>query len=224
MKKPCPNCGADVPISQTRCNTCRFTFPAIASRNRSKVKWIIAIAAFAILALIFRPRKAPDVPIQMVKRDSLAVQKTSPKLSRAEQEWEEIKQAETRMPEDARKAEVGVTTTIIGPGASWPCARSKTDLKEMMKWYKTSLDDPDGPNGEAAFSRFSDIMVRTRSSIMLEPRDRVKVLEAEPGIRRLVLVERHKSILHPSKPPVPFVGERAVTAQGCWIASEAVVR
>lgn len=71
MTKPCPNCGAAVPVSDTRCVACRFNFPPIASRKSSKKKWIIGggIALLVVWAIV--PRRAPDVPIQMVKRSEV---------------------------------------------------------------------------------------------------------------------------------------------------------
>jgi hypothetical protein len=98
--------------------------------------------------------------------------------------------AEVAWPERVRNAEVGVITTIVGPGTSWPCATSRVALKELMKWHKASLAEPDSATNDIAFDHLTDTLIRTRS-ITVEPRERVKILEKEPGIRKVSVIE-HK--------------------------------
>jgi hypothetical protein len=50
---------------------------------------------------------------------------------------------------------------------------------------------------------------------MIEPRERVKILEKEPGIRKVSVVE-HKGTYG--------FAYMSVTARGCWVAAEAVTR
>jgi hypothetical protein len=133
------------------------------------------------------------------------------KVKEATAYWEEEKRAEAAWPERVRKAEVGVLTTIVGPGTSWPCASSKVALKELMKWQKAMLDEqaPD-----SVMSDLTDTLIRTRS-MMVAPRERVKILEKEPGIRK-VSVLGHQGTYG--------AAYMTTTAQGCWVASEAVTR
>jgi len=123
----------------------------------------------------------------------------------------EAKRADAAMPENVRQAEIGVITTIVGPGTSWPCASSKVALKELMKWQKAMLDEraPDSVMGN-----LKDALIRTRS-IMVKPRDRVKILEKEPSIRKISVIE------HESTYGATYMN---ATAQGCWVAAEAVTR
>lgn len=44
------------------------------------------------------------------------------KVAASQKRWEDQKKAEATWPDNVRRADVGVTTTIIGPGASWPCS------------------------------------------------------------------------------------------------------
>jgi len=144
------------------------------------------------------PSASPRTPLQERVRAA---------LERAE----EAKRADAAMPDRVRKAEVGVVTTIVGPGASWPCASSKVALKELMKWHKAMLDEqaPD-----SVMSGFGDSLMRTRS-IMVEPRTQVKILEKEPGVRKVTVMDhKHKY----------GSGYTAATAQGCWMVAEAVTR
>jgi len=135
------------------------------------------------------------------------------KVKEATKYWEEEKRDEAGWPESVRNAEVGVTTTIVGPGASWPCASSVTALKELMKWHKASLAEPESEKNDVAFKNLTDGIIRTRS-IMLEPRERVKILETGSGMRKVSVIE-HK--------PYGFAYMHAA-AQGCWTAAEAVER
>jgi len=148
-------------------------------------------------------------------KTAIKVEGTPSRFANLKQEWEDIKKAEANWPESVRKAEVGVTTTIVGPGASWPCAKSKSAAVQMVRLYKISLDDQEGARGEDAFRRFSDLMVASRTSIMLAPRDRVKILQKEENFRQISLVEKHKGA---------FSGGQKVTAESCWTSADAVVR
>jgi hypothetical protein len=124
---------------------------------------------------------------------------------------EEAKRSDAVLPDRVRKAEIGVITTIVGPGTSWPCSPSKVALKEMMKWQKAMLDEqaPD-----SVMNNLSETLGRTRS-IMVEPRERVKILDKEPSIRRVSVIEQ----MGTNAPAY-----MTVTARACWVAAEAVVR
>ncbi len=80
MTKPCPSCGANVPASDTRCNACRFTFPLVPSPKQSKVKWMVGGSIGLLVAWAIVPTRAPNVPIQMVKRSETATEQ-APKAS-----------------------------------------------------------------------------------------------------------------------------------------------
>jgi len=158
----------------------------------------------AVEALTLRPATDVKPPVSIPTPLQKRVQA---ELKQAE----ESKRADGALPDRVRKAEVGVITTIVGPGTSWPCASSGVALKELMKWQKAMLDEqaPDSVIGNLA-----DTLTRTRS-IMVAPRERVKILEKEPGIRKVSVIDdkgRYGS------------GYQAVTAQGCWVAAEAVTR
>jgi hypothetical protein len=127
---------------------------------------------------------------------------------------EDAKRAETTWPKRVRNAEVGVTTTVVGPGASWPCASSIVALKELMKWHKASLAEPDSAMNDLAFKHLTDTLMRTKS-ITVEPRERVKILENEPSMRKISVID-HKGTYR--------FDYMAATAQGCWVAAEAVTR
>jgi hypothetical protein len=133
------------------------------------------------------------------------------KVKEATEYWEEEKKAEATWPERVRNAEVGVITTVVGPGTSWPCGSSTVALKELMKWQKAMLDEqaPD-----SVMDNLTETLMRTRS-IMVEPRDRVKVLERESGMRKVSVIEHHGAY---------GFAYMAATAQGCWVASRAVTR
>ena len=62
-------------------------------------------------------------------------------------------------------------------------------------------------------SDYADALMRTKS-IMIAARARVKILGKASGVRKISLIDTAR---YPS-------GYQAVTAQGCWVAAEAVVR
>jgi hypothetical protein len=123
----------------------------------------------------------------------------------------EAQRADASLPDEVRKAEVGVTTTIVGAGESWPCAPSRAALKELMKLQKAMLDErvPD-----SIMSTLADTLIRTRS-IMVQPRVRVKILGKEAGIRKITVFDDNG---------IYGSGYKAAAAQGCWVAAEAVTR
>jgi hypothetical protein len=124
---------------------------------------------------------------------------------------EEEKRADAAMPDRVRKAEVGVITTVVGPGASWPCASSKAALKQVMKWHKKMLDEQEP---DSVMNGLADSLIRTRS-IMVEPRTQVRILEKESGIRKITLMD------HSAK---YGTGYMSVTAHACWVVADAVTR
>ena len=124
---------------------------------------------------------------------------------------EEAKRGDAALPDRVRRAEVGVITTIVGPGASWPCATSKTALAELMKWRRAMLDEQEP---DSVMNGLADSLTRTRS-IMVEPRTQVEILEEGSGIRKVTIVDRKAKY---------GSGYRAVAAHACWIAAEAVTR
>jgi len=128
-------------------------------------------------------------------------------LERAEEE----KKADAALPDQVRKAEIGAVTTIVGPGTSWPCAPSKAALKELMKWQKAMLNES---QPDSVMDNLSNSLIRTKS-IMVQPRERVKILANEPGLRKLTVIE------HTGTYGFPYMAE---AARGCWVVAEAVVR
>lgn len=123
----------------------------------------------------------------------------------------EAERADAALPIRVRKAVVGVITTIVGPGTTWPCASSKLALKELMKWQKSMLDEQ---SPLSIMDNYADTLMRTRS-IMVEPRTHVKILKKKPGIRKVTVIE------HKGEYGFAYM---AATAQGCWMAAEAVTR
>lgn len=102
---------------------------------------------------------------------------------------------------------IGVITAIA-PGG-FPCAASKESLPELMKWQKvvSAVDPPDDSSDNLA-----DALMRTKS-IMLHSKDLVKVLDKEPGILK-VRVMNYGSF------GFSYMGE---TAKGCWLADESLL-
>jgi hypothetical protein len=145
------------------------------------------------------PTASPRTPLQQKVRAAL-------------EREAEAKRADASLPDDVRKAEVGVTTTIVGPGESWPCAPSRAALKELMKLQKAMLDErvPD-----SVMSNLTDTLIRTRS-IMVRPRMRVKILGKESGIRKISVFDDNG--VYGSG------GYQAAAVQGCWVAAEAMTR
>ena len=173
-------------------------------------RWILGgLAAGVLLAVaLFGPTKSPS------ERPASLASPTTPLQGRIKAELEqagEAKKVDAALPDQDREADIGVITTIVGPGTSWPCASSKVALKELMKWQKAMLDEhaPD-----SVMNNLADTLIRTRS-IMVAPRDRVKVLQKEPGIRKVRVIE-HKGTYG--------AAYMTATAQGCWVASGAVTR
>ncbi len=124
--------------------------------------------------------------------------------------WDDQKKAEATWPDNVRRADVGVTTTIIGPGSSWPCSPSKAQIVDLMKMWKRASDEnaPDSASG-----RFADAMIRTRST-MVSPMEGVKILDRAPGLRKIAV----------TKPLRKRLPSQVATANGCWVAEESVVR
>jgi hypothetical protein len=122
----------------------------------------------------------------------------------------EAERADAAMPGQVRNAEVGTTTTIVGPGTVWPCASSRLALKELMKWQKAMLDEQ---SPDSVMWSYSDALIRTRS-IFVQARARVRIVDKEPGVRKISVIDRARY----------GSGYQAVAAQGCWVAAEAVVR
>jgi hypothetical protein len=91
-----------------------------------------------------------------------------------------------------------------------------------MKWHKAMLDEQ-VPDSEMPASRFLDAVIRTRS-IVVDRRTQVRILEKEPGVRKVTVMD-HKArydsdALHRSLD----LGYMAATARGCWVVAEAVTR
>lgn len=150
---------------------------------------------------------APSLPAQTTEPRTPLQEKVKADLERADEQ----KRADAALPDRVRRAEIGVTTTIVGPGTSWPCASSKAALRELMKWQKAMLDEREP---DSVMNNLLDTLIRTRS-IMVEPRERVKILENEPGIRKLSVIE------HTGTYGAAYMTE---AARGCWVVAEAVVR
>jgi hypothetical protein len=155
----------------------------------------------------FTSSPAPSLPDQTTKPRTPLQEKVKADLERAAEQ----KKADAALPDRVRKAEIGTITTIIGPGTSWPCASSKEALKELMKWQRAMLDEraPD-----SVMNNLSNTLNRTRS-IMVGPGDRVEILDKESGVRKISVIE------HTGTYGLAYMAE---AAQGCWVASEAVVR
>jgi hypothetical protein len=103
---------------------------------------------------------------------------------------------------------IGVITAIA-PGG-FPCAASKESLPELMKRQKVAAD-VDAPDD--SFNNLADALMRTKS-IMLHSKDLVKVLDKEPGILKVSVVEHHSGFAF------PYMDE---AAKGCWLADEALL-
>jgi hypothetical protein len=122
----------------------------------------------------------------------------------------EAEKADAALPDSVKKAEIGVTTTIGGPGTSWPCASFRLALKALMKWQKAMLEER---SPDSVMNNYSDALLRTKS-IMVWPRTPVKSHDKETGIRKV-------KVLGKAKFGFAFQVE---TAQACWVAADAVVR
>lgn len=83
-----------------------------------------------------------------------------------------------------------------------------------MKWHRASIAEPDSAANDVAFGHLADALTPTKS-IMVEPRERVKILEKEPGMRKVSVIEHFGTY---------GFAYMAATAQGCWVASDAVTR
>jgi hypothetical protein len=155
---------------------------------------IIALTQRGVIPVIAQP---PLTPLQ--ERVRAALQREA-----------EGEKADAALPNSVKEAEIGVTTTIVGPGTSWPCASSKLALRTLMKWQKAMLDER---SPDSVMNNYSDALLRTRS-IMVWPRTPVKILDKETGIRKV-------RVFGKAKYSFPFQAE---TAQSCWVAADAVVR
>ena len=80
-----------------------------------------------------------------------------------------------------------------------------------MKWQKAMLDEREP---DSVMDNLGDTLIRTRS-IMVQPRERVKILANEPGIRRVSVIG------HTGTYGFAYMAE---AARGCWVVAEAVVR
>ncbi len=132
------------------------------------------------------------------------------KVAAAQKRWEDQKKVESTWPDNVRRADVGVATTIIGPGASWPCSPSQAQIGDLMKMWKRAMDD-NAP--DSAMGRFEDAVIRTRST-MVAPMEGVKILAKAPGVRKIAVIK-------PINKRLPY---QVATASGCWVAEETVVR
>jgi hypothetical protein len=81
----------------------------------------------------------------------------------------------------------------------------------LMKWQKAMLDEREP---DSVVDNLSDTLTRTRS-IMVEPRERVRILEKESDIRKVSVIE------HKSSYGFAYMTE---AARGCWVAAAAVAR
>jgi hypothetical protein len=237
--KICPDCAEEVRAAARKCRFCGFIFSESSDAERtsaaeeapeqtqslepapSRLGRITAgKVLFGLILLALVAYVKFGIPDTSSRRSSVEKSATSPmtplqkKVREATEYWEEEKRVEAAWPQRVRNAEVGVVTTIVGPGTSWPCAPSVAAIKELMQWHKASLAEPDSQANEVAFDHLTNSLTRTRS-IMVEPRERVKILEKETGVRKISVIE------HKGNYGVAYMSE---TAQGCWVEAEAVTR
>jgi hypothetical protein len=127
-----------------------------------------------------------------------------------------VREAEAKraaMRDRVRKAGVGVITTVIAPGASWPCVDNTSSLNELMKLRNWAFHEraPALPR----WSLFVETVSRNRS-IMVEPGTRVKILLAQDDILKICLIDAKGDYLWAG------VGYQAEASRGCWVSSDAV--
>jgi hypothetical protein len=227
----CPSCQTIHEGQPRLCENCGYQFASNPKANTIPRKKLTpaqtgtCLSALAIVvALVMfghrttpqeNPTKSPASSLDNSTRRAPATGQKTPlqeRVAAALEREAEAEGAEATLPDQVRKAEVGVTTTIVGPGAEWPCASSRLALKELMEWQKAALDEQQ-PN--SVMENYADALMRTRS-IMVGARARVIILDKASGVRRISVIDRARYGFWP--------GYQAVTAQGCWIAAEAVVR
>lgn len=148
--------------------------------------------------------------VLVIAMASMSGQSMKEKVAAAQRRWDDQRKAEATWPDNVRRADVGVTTTIVGPGAEWPCAPSKAQVGDVMKLWRRVMDENEPDSIMAAFA---DALIRTHSTDF-SPMEAVKILDKAPGLRKIAVVN----------PGANRRGYQAVTANGCWVAAEAVVR
>jgi hypothetical protein len=226
--KKCPDCAEEIRAEARKCRFCGFEFPQVEQTEMAQVEpalprpmksgrgakvalgLVVCVLIWAAYVSNRRSAPAPAAAGSTIKQPPAATltplqRKIEAELAEVEQE----KEAEAALPDRVRRAELGVVTTVVGPGVPWPCAPSKGDLGELMKWRAAMLDEqmPD-----SVMNSLHESLVRTRS-VMVEPRTQVRILEKEPNSRMVSIIDRSK-----------YLGYKAATAQACWVVAEAVTR